>query len=457
MRARGQGVLTLILLGVIVLGAVGLDRLGTKSPAQARPGEASSGAWFCPHGGGTDWHATLTLANPGDVDVVARLTSLGEEGSKPGDTVTVPAGGEVRVEAPASERGSSSYVEYFGGWIAAGWVTRGGGEGEIGIGAEPCAPAAGRSWFSAGVSTAQGEQGFLVVMNPFGADAVFDVAIFAAGREPVRDSDLTDFSLRPGRSVAIKLNAYAEGESALGVEVQTSTGRVAAATTVVSSASGSPACWPRPPPRMPLTCRCARAPVSRSFAHGSHRTRERRRGPAAHPQTPSPIGELTGTSLDPASAAIFPVVSNVDASIDLSVQEGDQVIAAIRTSGLGNDDAATAGAVEPTTAWVVTPTLAGEPAEPSLLIANPGDVDAVVTLRLLPLDGGEPDEVTVRVPAASLAEAPEDFLADAPDASVLVTSDGAPIVALGSTTSLGTKGLSVFGSAMGVPIPPPNG
>ena len=109
------------------------------------------------------------------------------------------------------------------------------------------------------------------------------------------------------------------------------------------------------------------------------------------------------------------------------------------------------------TAWVVTPTLAGEPAEPALLIANPGDVEAVVTLRLLPLDGGDPTEVTVRVPAASLAEAPADFLAEAPDASVLVTSDGAPIVALGSTTSLGTKGLSVFGSAMGVPIPPPNG
>ena len=458
MRARGQGVLTLILLGVIVLGAVGLDRLGTKSPAQAQPGEASSGAWFCPHGGGPDWHATLTLANPGDVDVVARLTSLGEEGSKPGDTVTVPAGGEVRVEAPASERGSSSYVEYFGGWIAAGWVARGGGEGEIGIGTEPCAPAAGRSWFSAGVSTAQGEQGFLVVMNPFGADAVFDVAIFATGREPVRDSDLTDFSLRPGRSVAIKLNAYAEGESALGVEVQTSTGRVAAATTVVSSASGITSVL-----ASPATSDAAYMPVRKGTGQSIlSLTVPTERGSVAggllltH-KLPRPIGELTGTSLEPASAAIFPVVSNVDASIDLSVQEGDQVIAAIRTSGLGNDDAATAGAVEPTTAWVVTPTLAGEPAEPSLLIANPGDVDAVVTLRLLPLDGGEPTEVTVRVPAASLGEAPADFLADAPDASVLVTSDGAPIVALGSTTSLGTKGLSVFGSAMGVPIPPPNG
>ena len=149
------------------------------------------------------------------------------------------------------------------------------------------------------------------------------------------------------------------------------------------------------------------------------------------------------------------MVSDVDASIDLGT-EGDQVIA-IRTGGLGNDDAATAGNVEPSTAWVVTHTLAGEPAKPSLLIANPGDVAAVVTLRLLPLEGGEPTEVTVRVPAASLGEAPKNFLAAALDASVLVTSDGAPIVALGSTTSLGTKGLSVFGSAMGVPIPPPNG
>ena len=295
-------------------------------------------------------------------------------------------------------------------------------------------------------------------MNPFDADAVFDVAIFAAGREPVRDSDLTDFSLRPGRSVAIKLNGYAEGESALGVEIQTSTGRVAAATTVVSSASGITSVL-----ASPATSDAAYMPVRKGTGQSIlSLTVPTERGSVAggllltH-KLPRPIGELTGTSLEPASAAIFPVVSDVDASIDLSVQEGDQVIAAIRTSGLGNDDAATAGAVEPATAWVVTPTLAGEPAEPSLLIANPGDVAAVVTLRLLPLEGGEPKEVTVRVPAASLGEAPASFLAAAPDASVLVTSDGAPIVALGSTTSLGTKGLSVFGSAMGVPIPPSNG
>jgi hypothetical protein len=457
MRARGQGLLTLVLLGAVALGAVGLDRLGTKGPAQAQPGEASSGAWFCPHGGGPDWQATLSLANPGEADVVARLTSLGEEGSKPGTTVTVPAGGEVRVEAPATERGSSSYVEYFGGWIAAGWVARGSGD-EIGIGAEPCAPAAGRSWFSAGVSTGQGEQGFLVVMNPFAADAVFDVAIFAAGREPVRHQNLTDFTLRPGRSVGIKLNGYAEGESAMGVEVQTSTGRVAAATTVVSKASGITSVL-----ASPATSDAAYMPVRKGTGQSIlSLTVPTERGSVAAGllltgALPRPVGELTGTSLEPAAAAIFPVVSNVDASIDVSVQEGDQVIAAIRTSGLGNDDAATAGAVEPATAWVVPPTLAGEPAKPSLLLANPGDVEAVVTLRLLPLDGGEAAEVTVRVPAAKLVEAPANFLAGAPDASVLVTSDGAPIVALGSTTSLGTKGLSVFGSAMGVPIPPQNG
>ena len=63
----------------------------------------------------------------------ARLTSSGRRRApSPADTVTVPPAGEVRVEAPASERGSSSYVEYFGGWIAAGWVARGGGEGEVG-------------------------------------------------------------------------------------------------------------------------------------------------------------------------------------------------------------------------------------------------------------------------------------------------------------------------------------
>ena len=455
MRARGQGLLTVALLGAIVLGSVGIDRLGAKAPAELASGTAPSGAWFCPHGGGPDWSASVYLANPGENDVDARLTSLGEGRAEPGETVTVPAGGEVRLPAPAAELGSSSYVEYFGGWIAAGWVTRGASR-EAGVGAEPCAPTAGRSWFSSGVSTAQGERGSLVVMNPFGADAVFDVAIFAASRQPVRPSRLRDVTLAPERSLDIKLNTFAEGESALSVEVQTSSGRVAVATTVQSKASGiaSVLAWPSTSRSAVLptisggqSTLSLAVPTDGASVAGAQLLTE---------QLPRPVGELTGQSLEPASAALFPVVTGENASVDVTVQEGEPIVAALRTTGPGSDDGASGGAFGPASAWVVLPALGGEPARPLLLLANPGDAAASVTLRLLPLDGGQ-GEVTIEVPAATLVSAPASLLAGAPDAAVLVTSQGSPIVAGSATTSLGRDGRSVFALAAGVPIPQQNG
>ena len=240
MRARGQGILTLALVGVVVVLAVTFDRLGPKEPgvatepASRHPGCGSVHTVAAPIG-----RPSVYLANPGDVEVQARVTSMGSERSQSSESVVGPAR-EPRSasQTPAHERGSSTYVEYFGGWVSAGWVTHG-ASGEAGIGAEPCAPAPARTWFSTGVSTGQDEQGYLIVMNPFATDAVFDVALFfAPPRSPGRDSELTDVTLAPGRSMAIKLNPYGEGEAAMGVAMEVSSGRVAAATTVVSANRG---------------------------------------------------------------------------------------------------------------------------------------------------------------------------------------------------------------------------
>ena len=208
-----------------------------------------------------------------------------------------------------------------------------------------------------------------------------------------------------------------------------------------------------------LHAACARAPVSRSCRSPFPPNAGASPGACCSPTSSlAPSGSSPAPRSSPPRRRSSRWSSNVDASIDLSVQEGDQVDrGASVPAGWATTTLRPPAPSNPPPPGSSRPPWPASRPEPSLLIANPGDVDAVVTLRLLPLDRGEPDEVTVRVPAASLGEAPADFLADAPDASVLVTSDGAPIVALGSTTSLGTKGLSVFGSAMGVPIPPPNG
>ena len=149
----------------------------------------------------------------------------------------MPPQATVSVSVPAKGREASTYVEYFDGWVAASWVTQGGG-GEIGVGAEPCAAATGPTWFAPDGTTEQGEDAYLVVMNPFAVDAVFDVVLFTPKRAPIRNSALTDHVLRPGKSVAFRLNAFAEGEAAVGAEVDVSLGRVAVSSLGITRDGG---------------------------------------------------------------------------------------------------------------------------------------------------------------------------------------------------------------------------
>ena len=77
-----------------------------------------------------------------------------------------------------------------------------------------------------------------MVMNPFAVDAVFDVVLFTPKRAPIRNSELTDHVLRPGKSVAFRLNAFAEGEAAVGAEVDVSLGRVAVSSLGITRDGG---------------------------------------------------------------------------------------------------------------------------------------------------------------------------------------------------------------------------
>ena len=80
-RGRGQGLLALAVLVVVVGGGFALQRgVGSRPREAAAPPTSSSGAWFCPHGGGAkQWKATLYLANPGDAPVAVRVSSFSAE------------------------------------------------------------------------------------------------------------------------------------------------------------------------------------------------------------------------------------------------------------------------------------------------------------------------------------------------------------------------------------------
>ena len=156
----------------------------------------------CPHGGGPDLSVALFLANPGEAAATARLTQLGAEAASPPEHYDVPGGTTLRVDLAPGARGDATFVEFFGGWIGAGWVSY----TDAGAAAEPCAAEASQRWFLADGSTELGEESYVVVANPFSGHAVMDVVLYSADQPPVRQSEWTDLVVPAGRSVALHLN-----------------------------------------------------------------------------------------------------------------------------------------------------------------------------------------------------------------------------------------------------------
>jgi hypothetical protein len=455
-RGRGQGLLAIAVIALVVGGGFAFQRgLGPRSRGPAPTGTMHSGAWFCPHGGGPkEWKATLYLANPGTASVSARTIELTGKVPGPSKDVTVPAGTTVAVRVPAVGREASTYVEYFGGWVAAAWVAQGGG-GEIGVGAEPCAPTAERTWFAADGTTEQGEDAYLVVMNPFAVDAVFDIVLLTPKRAPIRNSKLTDRLLRPGKSVAIRLNAFAEGDPAVGAEVDVTLGRVAVSSLGISRDGGI------------RSVIGAERTTSRSFlpvGAGAGQSTLDLMAPGDDQiafsatllsgDAPLPAGGLTEATLSPTSAKAYPVTTSGPSSISVVAQSSAAFVATLRAVGVGNDGAATGGTPSPSARWVVLPAIAGEPSKPGLVLVNAGNASVTVTLHaLMPEGEASPPDVTVTIPAGSVGRAPPEFLDRTHTAAIEVRSAGGDVVAMAASTSLGVEGRSTYALALGVPTP----
>ena len=121
--ARGQALVAVASVAFLVVAMTWLDRVGPKEPSPIEVGSAPSGMWICPHGGGPNLSVALFLANPGTGRVTARVTQLGARAPSPPTDLDVSPGSTVRVNLESEDRGGSTAVEFFGGWIAAGWVS----------------------------------------------------------------------------------------------------------------------------------------------------------------------------------------------------------------------------------------------------------------------------------------------------------------------------------------------
>lgn len=454
---RTAGPIALLLAAVVVAGAAGADRVGRAAADQAPPGRAASWVWVCPHGGGEGWSGTLALANPGTHVARARITALGEQAARRPISVSVPPGQELLQRVPAGSPADATYVEVFDGWLSAGWSVRA-ADPVVGIGVEPCAPSAGETSYAVDNSTEQGDAAYLVVTNPFAADAVFSVALFKPQGAPVRFGDLSGVTLPSGRSTVLRLDRQVPGQASLAAQVDVQRGRVAVASLGITDGGGVRAVLGAPAGSttwyLPTASGVGQSSVE-VFAPdptGAHVD-----GSILSAAGTRPTASAIDARQNGQTTVAYPVTTQGPSMVVVRSSGGQPIVAALRSMGQSDDDASSGGAPLPAATWVVPPTVAltsigRQPAVPGLVVANPGNADVNVTLRLLPPTSGPGRSISLVVEANAVVAAPKRFLASSPQASVLVTADG-NVVALGASTSGGVEGLSLYGLAMGVPVP----
>jgi len=454
MRSRGQIISAAVVLAVVVAGGVYLQReVGPRAAAPGPPGQAPSGAWFCPHGGGTDWEVTLAVANPGPSPVDIRVTALSERRPSAPQSYTVEPGTELLVSQAAGDRDRSTFIEYFGGWVAAGWVAHAGG-GEKGVAAEPCLPRAGQRWFVPDGTTTERQDAFVVVMNPFATIASFTLTLYTQKQAPITTDAWTNVALKPYRSRAFRLNAKALGYGAVSTQIDVKVGRVAAASLGLSDLGGirsSAGVLGEPPERTILpggfdqgatTLVVMNTGESRPGIEGALLSRDGLLGLPSIQQGPP----------REASAVIYPITTDGPSTIDVRSTPG--VVVARRTLGESSDRGSTTGVPAPAGAWVVLPAVVGRPFHPGLVLANPGDETVEVTLSVLPSGTGElPQPVTMSIPPGRTVAGPNLFVTAKPLAAILAVSSSGTLVLAAASYSLGLEGFATYAVSMGVPIP----
>jgi len=450
--------LVAILVPVLLLGgAVYAERELTPRTFDPAPEvQATSGAWFCPHGGGREgWEVELQVANPGERTASIRVLSLGQD--KPGEpeTFEVPPGEYVRIPVPPRGRERSSMVQWFGQWVAVGWLAHAGG-GEGGVAAEPCAPAAGGPWYLPdGTTDVEGDDDYLIVMNPFAREAVFSISLLSERKEPVRHGSLTDVVLRPFRSAAFNVHDVVLGEPTVSALVEVSVGRVAAATLGVSGTGGIRAALgylgqPADTLTFPGGDDAGRTDlVVMSAGTTDDGARVSLEGDILGEGEPQAFAGLADASIPAASARTFTATTSGATSVRWTVT-GEDVAAVRRTFGVVSDQASVTGA-QPASSWIVLSAVAGEPSNAGLVLANPGTEPAVVTLTFLA--PGPAEQVTVTVPAGSTIAAPKGFLQAAPEAGVSATATSGTFIPATASYSLGQEGFATYAVALGIPIP----
>lgn len=450
--SRGQVLAALLVAAIAVGGAVYADReVGPRVLDAASISTTASGEWFCPHGGGDKWEVELQVANPGTSPATIRIRTLGHRRPEEPTTATVEPGSTLRVGVPADAREGASTVEWFGQWVAVGWVAHAGGD-ESGVAAEPCAPAAGVRWLVPDGTSAEEENGdHVVVMNPFSRDAVISIAFLSERTLPTRHSELTDVVLPSHRSIAVPVSDYVLRERTVSALVEASVGRVVAGSLGIVQTGGirSAIGYLGRPPRQLVFPGGNDAGRAELVVMSTALERVSLSGELLERDAERPFAGLADSSPPAESGGTYQATTVGPTSV-LFTTDSAGIAAARRTDGVVSDQGSTGGA-PPGATWIVFSTVDGSPSNPGLVLANPGEQPAEVTLSHLPPATGEP--VSITVPPLRTVVAPKAFVEAAPSGAVLATAESGTFVPASASYSGGREGLATYAVALGIAIP----
>lgn len=454
MKDRAQLLVGLLVLAAVVAAGLEVDRVvGARPLGAASPPGVPTGAWFCPHGGGEAWDVRIGLANPGPEPVLARLRGIGAGRPTAPEDHVVPPGSTLLVPVPGEGREASTVVESFGGVLAAGWLEMA-GEDANGVAAEPCLSEAGTRWLLPDGSGLRGYDDVVVVMNPLPAPAVVSLTVFSDGRDPVQIERWTNQTIEPYHARAFRLDAVALGETTAATLVEAEIGRVAVATLGVSTEGGirSEVGVPGDATEQILPG-AGDAGRSELTIVNTGEERATISGELLEPGGAQPLSALADAGPKPRAATTVPLTTGSPSTL-LVRADRPGVAFGRRTFGVVADQGSTAGATEPGAAWVLMPSVIGQPSHPQIALANPGEEPASVVLSVLPVEGAPvTSPVTVRIPPGATVLAPKGFTAQAATSSVLAVAQAGTFVPVSASYALGREGYATYAVALGVRLP----
>jgi hypothetical protein len=434
----------LVVVGLIVASGWWLTQTGVRATTASVTGPPT-GAWFCPHGGGKGWQAWVAIANPGPATSTVRVTPFDQSGSRKASTFTVAGSRQVLTPVPASSMSASTEVEFFGGWVAVNAVVQ---QKDGGLAAERCVSAPQPTWLVSDSATGQGEDSYLVVMNPFGVNAEFDV-VFRTENRAIRPGPLSPGVVKPGRSLAIHVNSYAlagPGEQTVTAEVRPLLGRVVAGGvgvegTALRAEAGQPVAAGRL--AIPATGYAGTSRLYLANVGGHDAT-------AAVLQVgPNGSRSVSGVGTGPLSAERAETVSEsgfADAGSVVTAKEA-QLSAALRLESTGSDQATISAVAEPAAEWIVPAALPPSGGTEELALLNPGRKPVDVEIEPFGQSGPVGSPTTVTVPAGRTLTFSLSIFGTEPLSSRITASGGTIVVGLASTTTGG----SGFAATAGVP------